>query len=97
MKGIESLPGLHEQIETSAMPEARYLKFSSLPQQFKEKGLPVEYDDLYAFVLRYNRRNRSGRIRLFHLPDRGGLQISREDAARIFDMLVNPEKYIEPI
>lgn len=77
-----------------AMPESKYVRFSELPKLFAEKGLSIDYDTLYNFVLRHNRRRRSPHIGLFYLPDRGGKQITREDADLIFDMFINPEKYI---
>lgn len=101
MKRVELLPILEKQPEPAAtngqvkMPEPKYLRFSQLPKLFQEKGLTVAYDDLYAFVQRHNRRHQDKHIKLRHLPDRGGLQINKEDADLIFDMYINPEKYID--
>lgn len=76
-------------------PESKYIRFAELPERFKEKGLDYKYEVLYNFVQRHNRRNSESRINLFYLPDRAGKQITKEDADRMFDMLINPEKYIK--
>lgn len=104
MKTTENLAVIEQQEAPTATnghgampdkPESKYIRFAELPKLFQEKGLTVSYDDLYAFVQRHNRRNPEKRIRLPRLPDRGGKQIIREDADLIFDMYINPEKYID--